>query len=154
MGTSAQQEHTQTAAVQWIRKPPLDWVYQVQEDIDSLATRITDKDAGVLEDYMNLWRRNIQEVLDKLRDTIPGEGMLAEIHYWRDLSRILQALDLEVRQSFVEVTLQLVRELAPKHSSYSQCLDLFSRQKNRVTKGAKEAKWNYKYLKVIEMPVT
>lgn len=69
----------------------------LQADIDSLVGKLTDKDVGVLEDYINLWTRNIQEVLDKLRDTIPGEGMLGEIHYWRDLNRILSAIDLEVK---------------------------------------------------------
>jgi hypothetical protein len=32
-----------------------------------------------------------------LKDTIPGEGMIGEIHYWRDLSRILEAANNEVK---------------------------------------------------------
>lgn len=91
--------------MQWIRKPPLDHILESTDDIDSLVARLSDKDCGVIEDYMNLWRRNVEEVLDKLRDTIPGEGVMGEISYWRDLNRILQALDSEVRQTFVEVCL-------------------------------------------------
>jgi hypothetical protein len=44
--------------------------------------------------------------------------------------------------------------VSDRQKSYQECLQKFGKQKNRVTKGAKEAKWNYKYLKVIEMPVT
>jgi hypothetical protein len=62
-----------------------------------LVAQLTDKDIGVIEDFMNMWSRSIEEVLEKLRDTIPGEGMLGEIHYWRDLNRILSGLDYEVR---------------------------------------------------------
>ena len=33
-------------------------------------------------------------------------------------------------------------------------IDGFTKEKSRVIKGTKEAKWNYKYMKVIEKPVT
>jgi hypothetical protein len=46
--------------------------------------------------------------LDKLKDTIPGDGMIGEIHYWRDLQRILEAANNEVKQSYVEITVQVL----------------------------------------------
>lgn len=53
-------------------------------------------------DYLNLWCKNIQGLLDRLRDTIPGEGMIGEVHYWRDMSRILDGINEEVKQVYVE----------------------------------------------------
>jgi len=29
--------------------------------------------------------------------------MIGEVHYWRDMSRILEAINVEVKQSYVEV---------------------------------------------------
>ncbi len=58
----------------------------------------------MLQDYVNLWQKNISLLLERLRDTIPGDGMIGEIHYWRDLSRILEAVNTEVKQSYVEIT--------------------------------------------------
>ena len=54
---------------------------------------------------MNLWAKNIRELLDKLKDTIPGEGMIGEVHYWRDMSRILDGINNEVKQNYVEITM-------------------------------------------------
>lgn len=55
-----------------------------------------------------MWTKNIALLLDRLRDTVPGEGMIGEIHYWRDLSRILDAINAEVKQSYVEITVQVL----------------------------------------------
>jgi hypothetical protein len=52
---------------------------------------------------MKLWTRSIEELLLNLKETQPGEGMIGEIHYWRDLSRVLEAIMEELRQPFVEV---------------------------------------------------
>jgi hypothetical protein len=47
---------------------------------------------------LNLWTRSIIELLDKLKDTIPeSQGMLAEINYWRDMSRVLDAINNELK---------------------------------------------------------
>lgn len=54
---------------------------------------------------MNLWSKNIGGLLDKLKDTIPGEGMIGEVHYWRDMSRILEAINSEVKQNYVEISM-------------------------------------------------
>jgi hypothetical protein len=32
-----------------------------------------------------------------LRDTIPAEGMLEEVYYWRDMSRILDGISNELK---------------------------------------------------------
>lgn len=41
---------------------------------------------------MNLWTRSIGELLQTLRDTVPKDGMLGEVHYWRDLAGVLEAI--------------------------------------------------------------
>ena len=45
-----------------------------------------------------MWTKTIIELLQRLKDTIPAEGMLGEVHYWRDLCRILDSLSQEVKQ--------------------------------------------------------
>ncbi len=99
---------------------------------------------------MRLWSRNIIGLLDKLKDTIPGDGMTGEVHYWRDMARILEALTAEIKQPYVEICLQA---LASKDPMYADTVKEFSQHKNRVLKGVKEARWNNKYMKVIEKPV-
>ena len=54
---------------------------------------------------MNMWTRSIGELLKTVRDTVPKEGMLGEVHYWRDLARVLDAIWQELKQSFVETVL-------------------------------------------------
>jgi len=61
-----------------------------------------------LHDYMNMWTRSIGELLQKLRDTNPKEGVLGEVHYWRDLARVLEAISTELKQPFVETALQIL----------------------------------------------
>jgi len=55
-----------------------------------------------------MWTRNIQQLLDKLKDTVPGEGMIGEVHYWRDMARILEAVNTEVKQNYVEISIQIL----------------------------------------------
>lgn len=95
---------------QWIRRPPLSHIYdpELASDPQLLHSKLTPKDIGVLQDYVNLWQKNISLLLERLRDTIPGDGMIGEIHYWRDLSRILEAVNTEVKQSYVEITVQVL----------------------------------------------
>jgi hypothetical protein len=70
-----------------------------------LLEQLSERDIGILEDYINLWTKNIEALLDRLKETIPGEGMIGEIHYWRDMSHILDGINTEVKQSYVEITL-------------------------------------------------
>ena len=51
-----------------------------------------------MNDYLNLWTKSVDELLNNLRDIVPGPGMIGEVHYWRDLSRVLDAISQEVKQ--------------------------------------------------------
>ena len=44
-----------------------------------------------------MWTRSVQELLNKVRDTVPKEGILGEVHYWRDLARVLDAIMQELK---------------------------------------------------------
>lgn len=44
---------------------------------------------------VSIWTGAIKQLLDKLKRTNPEEGMLGEIAYWKDMSRILSALEAE-----------------------------------------------------------
>mmetsp|Transcript_5222 Transcript_5222/g.8083 ORF Transcript_5222/g.8083 Transcript_5222/m.8083 type:complete len:176 (+) Transcript_5222:451-978(+) len=102
-----------------------------------------------------MWTTVVEELLDKMRDTIPAEGMMGEVHYWRDLSRILEGVSGEIKQPQVEVTVQLLLEKSLEGSLDYLANDVqsFTRLKSRVLKGSKEAKWNSKYMRAIEQPV-
>jgi len=95
---------------QWIRRPPLSKIYDpnAASDPQALKQSLSEQELGQLQDYTDMWSNNISDLLDKLRDTIPGEGMIGEVHYWRDLARILEAINNEVKQSYVEVTVQVL----------------------------------------------
>ena len=67
------------------------------------------------------------------------------------MSRILDGINEEVKQPYVEISMQALSE--QKDKSIKETLEKFSREKNRVVKGTKEAKWNNKYMKIIEKPV-
>lgn len=107
---STTMSETETDENQWIRRPPLPKIYdpQAASDPQALHKILGESEVGILQDYTDMWTNNIQALLDKLRDTIPGEGMIGEVHYWRDLSRILDAVNSEVKQSYVEVTVQVL----------------------------------------------
>ena len=106
-----------------------------------------------------MWTRNINDLLNKLRDTVPSEGMLGEVHYWRDLSRVLDGISSEVKQPQVELIVQILLQVVEASKSKSeqallkQEVTSFTQNKSRVLKGAKEARWNNKYMKIIENPV-
>jgi len=100
---------------------------------------------------MNMWTKTVEELLLKMKETIPGEGMLGEVHYWRDLSKILDGLQAELKQPQVEMTVQIL--LSKDSPVLTSDVSEFTKQKSRVLKGAKEARWNHKYMKIIEKPV-
>jgi hypothetical protein len=102
---------------QWIKKPrglgPLGTQVvnsKAPKDDDpvSLFEKLGTKDLNILQDYLNLWTRSLSELLQKLKDTVPKEGMTGEIHYWRDLSRVLDAIAEELKEPFVEVVTQIL----------------------------------------------
>ena len=41
--------------------------------------------------------------MQNLKETIPKDGMIGEVHYWRDMARLLDAIVKELREPFVEV---------------------------------------------------
>lgn len=60
---------------------------------------------------MNMWTRSTIELLDKLKDTSPeSSGMLAEIFYWRDISRVLDAIGLELKLQFVDNVVKVLEQ--------------------------------------------
>jgi len=67
------------------------------EDPVAMHDKLGDREFGILQDYMNMWTRSIGELLQKLKDTIPKDGMLGEVHYWRDLARVLDAISKELK---------------------------------------------------------
>jgi hypothetical protein len=46
--------------------------------------------------------------MEKLKDMTPDAGMLAEIFYWRDMARVHEAISAELKQSFVELVVQVL----------------------------------------------
>lgn len=87
---------------------------------------------------MNMWTRSIGELLKTVRDTVPKEGMLGEVHYWRDLARVLDAIWQELKQSFVETVLQILACHDIDEQLQSD-IKKFYTEKERVSKGSKEA---------------
>lgn len=142
---------------QWIRKPQglgllgqQIFAEQSTEDPQLVLKQCGPREIGILVESLRLWARSIEELLVKLRDTVPDEGMLAEVHYWRDMARVLEAISGELKQGFVEMVVQLVA----LSEDQSGVLSEFQAQKARVAKGSKEAKWNNKYMKIVEKPVS
>ena len=66
------------------------------------------REIQILSDYLRLWSRSIEELLEKLKDMTPDAGMLAEIFYWRDMARVHEAISVELKQSFVELVVQVL----------------------------------------------
>jgi hypothetical protein len=69
------------------------------QDIEDPLSFLNQKpsNTGVLNDYLNMWTKTVEELLMKMRDTVPAEGMLGEVYYWRDLSKILDGLQAELK---------------------------------------------------------
>jgi hypothetical protein len=121
LGSQAQQttethtkesQDTTSDVNQWIKRPPLKQLYDstLASDPTALFSSLSQKEIGIMHDYLNLWSKNIKSLLDRLKDTIPGEGMIGEVHYWRDMSRILDGINTEVKQPYVEVALQTLAQ--------------------------------------------
>lgn len=118
-------------------------------DPEAIYQKCGSREKGVLSDFVNLWARSIDELLSKLKDTAPTGSMLSEIHYWRDMARVLEAANGELKQAFVETVIQVLA----CESAAQPDIKKLTEQRSRVAKGYKEARWNYKYLKVLEKPV-
>jgi hypothetical protein len=50
-----------------------------------------------LHDYFNSWIKSIEDLLENIKNISPETGgMLSEIFYWRDITRILDGLMTEL----------------------------------------------------------
>lgn len=78
------------------------------EDTEHVIQNIQKSEISVLNDYINMWTKTVEELLGRLRDTIPGGGMIGEVHYWRDLSRVLDGITAELKQPQVELSVQIL----------------------------------------------
>lgn len=64
---------------------------------------MTKRQIALMSDHVALWTANIAELLESLKNTSPESGgLMAEIFYWRDMDRVLDAIVGELRQPFVE----------------------------------------------------
>ena len=108
------------------------------EDPVALHDKLGPREFGILQDYMNMWTRSIRELLNKVRDTVPKEGILGEVHYWRDLARVLDAIHQELKFSFVETSLQIL-VAHESDESLQKDVKVFFVEKDRVGRGNKEA---------------
>ena len=73
------------------------------EDPAEIVRKFEDDKLEVLNDYINMWTNTIEQLLQKLKDTTPAPGMVGEIHYWRDLCRILEGISIELKLPEVEL---------------------------------------------------
>lgn len=78
------------------------------EDPVQIVNKFSKEKLGVLNDYIKMWTKTIDELLNKLQDTVPAPGMIGEIHYWRDLCRILEGITVELKLPEVELTVQIM----------------------------------------------
>jgi hypothetical protein len=67
------------------------------------------RDLAILQDHLSIWTEVILELLDKLKATTPEAGgvMTSEIHYWRDIDRVLDAIHSELNLKFVATTVKI-----------------------------------------------
>ena len=62
----------------------------------------------MLTECLVLWTRSLEELVLNLKETSPENGsMLSEIFYWRDITRVLSAVSLELKLPYVELVVQL-----------------------------------------------
>lgn len=146
---------------QWIRYPTLltDIInnQEIEDPIAVLKQKKATETISILNDYLNMWARTVEELLERMRETIPAEGMIGEVHYWRDLSKVLDGISAELKQPGVEMTVQILLSKSSESANATNALATdvtnFTKLKSRVMKGAKEARWNNKYMRIIEKPV-
>lgn len=63
-----------------------------------------------LSEVVRQWSTNLKDLLQKLTQTNPEGGLLAEIRYWERLDTILTSVKKEMEAQFVENSLQLLQE--------------------------------------------
>lgn len=74
-----------------------------------LMQQCGERELTILQDYLKMWTRSLIELLDSLRDTCPeSSSIIAEIFYWRDITRVLDAVIAELKLPYVEMVLQVL----------------------------------------------
>ena len=68
--------------------------------------------ATILMPTVKIWVDNIKKVLQKLADTNPDDTCLGEIYYWRDVSRLLSAVDDEFKLEHVVIAIECLKSLS------------------------------------------
>lgn len=83
----------------------------------------------------------------------PEKGMLGEIHYWKEMLLGLIEAKREINDQVENYTENILETLRDSPEAKAPMLDYLD-QIDIVYKGLKEAKWNEKYMTIIENPVT
>lgn len=98
---------------------------------------------------LDAWKVSISDLLHSLHLQNPDDGsIVAEINYWRDMARILEALDGELQAPYV---FKIVNTLRSETSQKEEeTLKTYEIELRKVGRGLKEASWNYKYMKILE----
>jgi uncharacterized protein YvpB len=78
-------------------------------DAQELFDLMGSRDQAILQDHLTIWTEAIIELLEKLKATTPEAGgvMTSEIHYWRDIDRVLDAIYTELNSKFVATTVKI-----------------------------------------------
>ena len=106
------------------------------------------RELAILSDYLRLWTRSIVELLDNLKEQCPESNtIIAEIFYWRDITRVLEAVLAELKQPYVEMVMQIM--VSSDDKDLVNEVMQFQQQRDRVVKGGKEARWNNKHMKAL-----
>lgn len=114
-----------------------------------MIEKLGERELTILSDYLQLWTRSLIELLENIRDTCPeSSSIIAEIFYWRDITRVLDAVSQEIKQPYVEMVLQLM--ISTERPQFQSQVKSFQQQKDRVMKGVKEARWNNKHMKGLQ----
>ena len=82
----------------------------------------------------------------------PEPGLMGEIQYWHTILFELYDAKREINDHVEAQTEALLEEIQEENSAKDTIL-YYLNQIDRVYKGLKEAKWNEKYMKVLQPPV-
>ena len=103
-------------------------------------------------ELLHEWTACLESFIKKLAEKNPEKEVLSEITYWKEMSHDLQCAKREMNdhiESSVNAVLEALKDSDAARDDILRYLD----QIDRIYRGLKEAKWNDKYLSVIEEPV-
>lgn len=76
---------------------------------DRILKSFNQEHANKLIPTIKIWIDNIKKVLHKLANTNPDDTCLGEIYYWRDVSRLLSAVESELKLDHVTISLAALK---------------------------------------------